>query len=269
MAGEQERCVVASDELSRIKSDFIFSAQTRSCVTDVTLLCEDGELEAHRIILSSSSKFFDRVFRRTKSDKPVIFLKGFFTQRLKHIIEFIYLGRTEMNSENLASFLDKAKDLEIEGLLDDHSNSLEQDPIEENISLESFRPGSKAKIKSEPIKTTGEYKNLENGVSNISENSDEKKEKMKLKRKSASTSASGENVCYYCQKCFASTGSLTNHVMNIHEGVRYRCVHCGLHAGQAGNIKHHIGKTHPGMEVRYTQVNLLEMEKNLISKYSN
>ena len=29
--------------------------------TDVTLVCEDGELQAHRVILSACSSFFQRV----------------------------------------------------------------------------------------------------------------------------------------------------------------------------------------------------------------
>ena len=43
-------------------------------LSDVTLVCEDGEqVEAHKVILSASSPFFQKILKRNKHPNPMIF----------------------------------------------------------------------------------------------------------------------------------------------------------------------------------------------------
>ena len=53
-------CIQWSDFQENIKNAF-GNLRKNNDFTDVTLVCEDGELEAHRIILSACSSFFQRV----------------------------------------------------------------------------------------------------------------------------------------------------------------------------------------------------------------
>ena len=44
---------------------------------DVTLACEDGQqVEAHKVILTASSPFFQKILTRNKHPHPLIFMKG-------------------------------------------------------------------------------------------------------------------------------------------------------------------------------------------------
>jgi hypothetical protein len=43
---------------------------------DITLACEDDQLQAHRVILSACSPFFKTVLRRNPHQHPLLYLKG-------------------------------------------------------------------------------------------------------------------------------------------------------------------------------------------------
>ena len=85
--------------------------------TDVTLACEDDrQINAHKIILSSCSSFFERILLKKSHKNPIIYFKGICFKDLELIMRFIYLGEAEVGEENLQRFLDSAKELEIKGL---------------------------------------------------------------------------------------------------------------------------------------------------------
>ena len=69
----------------RLRSDTDF--------TDVTLVCEGGErIEAHKLILSTFSPFFERILKKGKHTHPLIFLKGFKSPDLAAMLDFHYFG---------------------------------------------------------------------------------------------------------------------------------------------------------------------------------
>ena len=93
--------------------------------TDVTLACEDGQqMEAHKVILAASSPFLDQVLQRNKHPHPLIFLKGFQSQDLLAILDFLYFGEANVYQENLDSFLAIAEDLKLKGLTGQTSSEL-------------------------------------------------------------------------------------------------------------------------------------------------
>ena len=53
--------------------------------------------------------------------------------------------------------------------------------------------------------------------------------------------------CIFCGKDFARSGSLSEHIKNIHEGQRkYNCDPCGKSFTQSGSLKTHIKTLHVG-----------------------
>ena len=86
-------------------------------LSDVTLVCEDGEqVEAHKVILSASSPFFQKILQRNKHPNPMIFMRGLKPQDLVAMIDFIYFGEANIDQERLGSFLALAEEVELKGL---------------------------------------------------------------------------------------------------------------------------------------------------------
>ena len=104
--GFQESAGLAFANL-RMKMDF----------ADVTLVCEDGPaVEAHKLVLSSSSPFFENLLRRTNPPHPLIYLRGVKSSALSALLDFIYQGVANVDQENLDFFLALAQELELTGL---------------------------------------------------------------------------------------------------------------------------------------------------------
>ena len=83
---------------------------------DVTLACDDSQIEAHKVIVSACSPFFRNVLRRNPHPHPLIFLKGVKFKELLSVINFMYMGEANVAQDELNTFLAVAEDLEVKGL---------------------------------------------------------------------------------------------------------------------------------------------------------
>jgi len=84
--------------------------------TDLTLVCADQQVEVHKVVLASSSKFFWRVLKNIKHSHPLIYLRGIKFKDLEAVLSFMYLGQVNLAQEHLYSFLALAEELEMKGL---------------------------------------------------------------------------------------------------------------------------------------------------------
>lgn len=86
--------------------------------SDVTLACEDGQqVEAHKVILASSSPFFEKLLKKNKHPHPLIYMRGLKSEDLVTMIDFLYLGEANVQQENLDSFLAVAEELQLKGFM--------------------------------------------------------------------------------------------------------------------------------------------------------
>jgi len=83
---------------------------------DVTLACDDEQLQAHKVILSACSPFFRNVLRRNPHQHPLLYLKGVKYTDLQSVLNFMYHGEVNVAQEELNSFLAVAEDLRVKGL---------------------------------------------------------------------------------------------------------------------------------------------------------
>jgi len=98
-----------TSKLSKYKEKGVFC--------DVTLACEDDkEIKAHRVVLSASSPFFERVLRRSDHANPWLYLAGVKSKEMESILQFIYRGETQVAEHDMVRFLKKANLMEIQGL---------------------------------------------------------------------------------------------------------------------------------------------------------
>ena len=84
--------------------------------TDLTLVCADQQVEVHKVVLASSSKFFWRVLKNIKHSHPLVYLKGVKIADMEALLSYMYQGQVSLAEENLNSFLALAEELEVEGL---------------------------------------------------------------------------------------------------------------------------------------------------------
>ena len=93
--------------------------------TDVTLVCEDGhQMEAHKVILASSSPFFEKILLRSKHSQPLIYLRGFQSKDFASILDFLYFGEANVYQDDLDSFLAIAEEIKLKGLTGQTSSDL-------------------------------------------------------------------------------------------------------------------------------------------------
>jgi len=103
---------------------------------DVTLACEDNQIEAHKLILSACSTFFRSIFKSNPHRHPLLYLRGVKFKELLGILNFMYMGQVSVAEADLNSFLSVAADLKIRGLTQPTETSLEKKPCSPKIKTE-------------------------------------------------------------------------------------------------------------------------------------
>jgi len=89
---------------------------------DVTLACDDSQMQAHKVILSACSPFFRTILRHNPHPHPLLYLKGVKYQDLLSVLNFMYMGEVSVAQEELNTFLAVAEDLKIKGLTQEKHN---------------------------------------------------------------------------------------------------------------------------------------------------
>ena len=111
---------------------------------DVTLACEDEQLQAHKVILSACSPFFRTVLRRNRHEHPLLYLKGVKYADLVSVLNFMYHGEVNVAQEELNSFLAIAEELKVKGLTQNNgggsSSSKNPPPPSKPPSSSQHRP---------------------------------------------------------------------------------------------------------------------------------
>jgi len=83
---------------------------------DVTLACDDEQIQAHKVILSACSPFFRSILKRNPHSHPLLYLRGVKYSDLLSVLNFMYHGEVNVAQEDLNSFLAVAEDMKVKGL---------------------------------------------------------------------------------------------------------------------------------------------------------
>jgi len=113
--GSEKFCLRWNDFESNISSSFSELREEKDFF-DVTLSCDDEQIQAHKLIISACSPFFRNVLRRNPHQNPLLYLKGVRFTDLQAILNFMYHGEVNVAQEDLNSFLAVAEDLKVKGL---------------------------------------------------------------------------------------------------------------------------------------------------------
>ena len=117
-----------STNLSRSKSENSF--------TDITLISDEAEsFHAHKFVLASCSSFFGNIFKNNTRSHPLLFLNGVTSKDIRHILNFVYEGKVEIENEQLKSFMSIAEKLKIDGLIREPNEEKQKDKSGKDIVL--------------------------------------------------------------------------------------------------------------------------------------
>ncbi|XP_023334311.1 protein tramtrack, beta isoform [Eurytemora carolleeae] len=137
---------------------------------DVTLVCGEKKLEAHRLVLSACSPVFRGIFTQANQTNPIVYLRGISFANLEATVKFMYHGEVCIGQDKLSEFLSTAEDLRVKGL-SRHENDLQESNTCTRSSSSSSNRTSTTKKRPMP------FIKQENGKRKRSEEPQTKKEK--------------------------------------------------------------------------------------------
>ncbi|XP_055619340.1 protein tramtrack, beta isoform isoform X2 [Toxorhynchites rutilus septentrionalis] len=95
----------------------VFSSLLHSeSLVDVTLAAEGRQLQAHKVVLSACSSYFQSLFTANPCQHPIVILKDVQYNDLKTMVDFMYYGEVNVSTEQLPQVLKTAEMLKIKGL---------------------------------------------------------------------------------------------------------------------------------------------------------
>ena len=202
-------------------------------LTDVTLATvDDQQIRAHKLILSSCSKFFKNIFVKNPNMNPPLYLKDIKYKELVMVMEFIYLGQCDVEQNELQDFLVTGNYLEVEGLMKDANHKDIEEPVVKNEAH-----------------NTQEYKGLD---SNYTDQYYKNSEMFPLKQaekviQSSNKQEGGSFICSKCKVEFDTNNGLWYHKMSKHEVLRYKCHKCDHSFTLHYELTRHKKSKHEGM----------------------
>jgi len=154
---------------------------------DVTLACEDNQINAHKLVLSAASDFFKHILKKNKHDHPLIYLTGVKFSDLQAILDFIYTGETEVAEGDLENLLSTASKLKVKGLTESQANLESEASSMHSLMDQSLKKKKQTEITLEKPKSSQQsvidpdYENQETGIMEIKSEQVENEPKQYLK----------------------------------------------------------------------------------------
>ena len=209
----------------------------------MTLVCEDGkQVDAHKVVLASSSPFFKDILKRNKHPHPLIFMRGLKSEDLLAIVDFLYLGKANVFQENLDSFLALAEELKLKGLTGNLDKAKEP-PIETQPNFKNI-PKKKEKTKQTMIASNVEYQMSEHSDTAIAVQNSSIKSMMTKSNISSGDRQGYLATCNICGK-EASSKNMPSHIEANHiTGVSHACDICGKVSRSRQTLRMHKHRYH-------------------------
>ena len=101
MGSSEKFCLKWNDFQTNISKSYQ-SLREDQDFSDVTLICDgDTRIEAHRVILAASSKFFSKVLKQHQHPHPLLYMRGITASQLSAVVDFIYYGEVNIYSKRI------------------------------------------------------------------------------------------------------------------------------------------------------------------------
>jgi len=233
--------------------------------SDVTLACEDGQqIEAHKIVLTSSSSVLEEILKSFRQPHPLIYLRGVKVQTLTNLVDFIYHGQVDLLEENLEAFLTLAQEMKLKGIENDGKSATTESLTTATPSPPQGPTNKRKRAKQEKVvpaevldmeqteyhdESTDSTKEFDNqtfrekteehgelsGITTI--------EEMDEKIQTVMSRVDGLWTCNICGKANRNRVNITTHIEGRHtEGVPVACTQCNQVFRNRDALRQHIGR---------------------------
>ncbi|XP_017783506.1 PREDICTED: longitudinals lacking protein, isoforms A/B/D/L-like isoform X5 [Nicrophorus vespilloides] len=95
-------------------------------LVDCTLAAEGKYLNAHKVVLSACSPYFEALLSQNYDKHPIFILKDVKYQELKAMMDYMYRGEVNISQDQLGALLKAAESLQIKGLSDSRKGENEK-----------------------------------------------------------------------------------------------------------------------------------------------
>ena len=142
---------------------------------DVTIACEDNQIEAHKVILSACSPFFRSILKRNPHQHPLLYLNKVKYDCIVAVLNFMYHGEVNVAQDDLSTFLAVAEDLKVKGLTQNDQNQSKQNQASppKRSAEAALSPTSESSSKKQKVKKDIEYPELGNSIVQIEDEVEE------------------------------------------------------------------------------------------------
>jgi len=242
---------------------------------DVTLATEDDQqIKAHKVVLSASSPVLKYILEKHPHQHPLIYLSGIRYHELRSIIDFMYVGKTEVSQDMLNIFMGTAAKFKVKGLSNCQINEEwkeQKQSTEENHNVDRK---SSCEDQEELIKFDDNDKNklvqfdsqMESPVSKIEPPEDKPdlmaEEPITVRNPPKTLKTAEEYQCQHCDYKSKFRGNINVHAQSQHEGKRFPCQFCEYESKYNQDLLKHIGRKH--LYNKYTSKRVLDYQKTKI-----
>ena len=226
--------------------------------SDVTIICNDQvSLKAHKFILKKFSPIFKDMF--TNSDLDNIKIPAA-SLEITPILEFIYCGKTLIDSQRLNFFLDIANKLRVRELLDVENlgdneeldwtlSETDQIDIDKNSSTKIEKKKERTKTSEPPyiekgVQIVNKDQATQNQCPDCSLRFDETRKLFDHISRKHDRFSDGQ--CPYCERQFKVKLCLSRHIRTAHRGFKYQCNQCEYQGISKKTVEIHIDSVHDG-----------------------
>ena len=119
-------CRISHPSLRNICEFNYFHLFLQEVFADATVICGNKRFEVHQFVLSTSSLYLETLFRTSPGSHPVLMFPDAPPAAMEQLLNFMYLGQTDVTSTELDELLDLAEDLRIIGLMHNSNKSHDQ-----------------------------------------------------------------------------------------------------------------------------------------------
>jgi len=236
---EEKLCLKWNDFQENAISAFGTLREDRE-FADVTLACEDGQqVEAHKVILASSSPFFLNLLRRNKHPHPLVYMRGLKSEDLVAMIDFLYFGEANVFQDNLDSFLAVAEELQLKGLMGSGAESEAEGKM--NVPAAKKKPPKHVKPKKQEVPSPDMFNPVDKTEPSLEgtvavtdftvtadlQDLDDKIKSMMMFSENVDARYGKKRICKVCGK-EGRMSEIINHIEAHHiTGVSHACNICG------------------------------------------